>query len=141
MAETEENTARAALEYMESAKKARSKSREDRLMVRDSESRMEDAERHASLVGAIPREPSTVFPYSSPTKRYEISLFNVLCEREEDILLTEAGKEEMHAAEWRPASEFLENLRGDAEAGLSAQAYAAAVEGVLTAKAEGLEAA
>lgn len=105
------------------------------------ETRMEDAERHASLVGEIPQEPSAVFPYSSPTKRYEISLFTVVCEREEEILSTEAGKEEMHAAGWRLASEFLEDLRGDSEAGLSAQAYAAAVEGALAAKAEGSEAA
>ena len=89
---------------------------------------MADTERHASLLERIPEEPSEVFPYSSPTKRYEIALFHTECEREEQVLLTEEGKREMHTAEWRLASEFLGNLRGDSEAGLSAQAYAAAVE-------------
>jgi len=96
---------------------------------------MEDADKHVSLVNQLPMEPIRVFPYSSPSKRYEISLFKLMCEEEEDILLTDAGQTEMHGANWRPVSVFVENLKGDTEAGSSAQMYAEAVEGAFLDKA------
>ena len=92
---------------------------------------MEDADKHASLVNQIPMEPIRVFPYSSPSKRYEISLFKLTCEGEEDILLTEEGQMEMYGARWRPVSEFIKNLKADTEAGPSSQMYAKAVEGAI----------